>query len=130
MTKTRKVVLAIGAAVVILGTAFAAWSAWFTRECRVDGWPADPFEASSWSASESDRYRYVRDILERNLFVGADLKALTGQLGQPDYVAPDQSYALYGVRTFPEGGCGFNAVALLQLEFAAGRIKLQSITFD
>lgn len=133
----QKPLLRTALAAAIFIVAVGAVAAYFTIQrfsglCDVEGWERQAFDSAAWkAASPDDRFRYVRDILDRAMFVGAAETRLFEALGEPDYVSREAGYATYVVRSFTEGGCAFNAVAILHFDFDGdGTIKAQKIRFD
>ena len=133
----RRPLLRIALAAAIIIVAAGAVAAYLTIQrfsglCDVDGWEKAPFDSAAWqAASADDRFRYVRDILDRAMFVGAAETQLFEALGEPDYVSREAGYATYVVRSFQDGGCAFNAVAILHFDIDRdGSVIGQKIRFD
>ena len=134
---SRKPYLRIALAAAIVIVAVGAVAATITIQrfsglCDVDGWEAQAFDSAAWkAASADDRFRYVRDILDEDMFVGAATQQLYEALGKPDYVSRDERYATYVVRSFQQGGCAFNAIAILHFDFDGNdTVTSQRIRFD
>ena len=133
----RRPVLRIALAAAIFIVAVGAVAAYLTIQrfsglCDVDGWERQAFDSAAWkAASADDRFRYVRDILDRAMFVGAADTRLFDALGEPDYMSREAGYATYVVRSFQDGGCAFNAVAMLHFDIDRdGSVAGQKIRFD
>ncbi len=127
--------IALAAAIVIVAVGAVAATITiqrFSGLCDVDGWERHAFDSAAWKASPADdRFRYVGDILDEDMFVGAGTPQLYDALGKPDYVSSDKRYATYVVRSFAQGGCAFNAVAILHFDFDRnGAVTGQKVRFD
>ena len=127
--------IALAAAIIIVAAGVVAGYGAiqrFSGLCNVDNWEKEAFDSAAWkAAAREERYRYVRDILDKDMFVGADEARLYAALGEPGFVDPAASYTIYHVRSFTEGGCAFKAVAILHFDIdGVGTITAQRIRFD
>jgi hypothetical protein len=81
-------------------------------------WPTDRFDAEQWkSASDGMRYRFVKDLIYRDLLNGLSRPQLEEMLGDPSFVARDGRYATYLVKDRTDGILEFNSVYVLQMDF-------------
>jgi hypothetical protein len=86
-------------------------------------WPHDPFRAEVWRATPpNERYKQVRDLLDRSILAGITEGQVEELLGQPTYKSPDSAYFLYMVRERGAGEPGFEATKLLQVDFANHKV--------
>lgn len=101
--------------------------------CDVSDWPKAPFSSSAWSSADSrERYKYVRDLIDKHIQQGNSKQHVYTLLGRPDYEAMDGSYVTY-VIAHPSNflSCYFNSIAILHIDFdAKGLVITSYVRFD
>lgn len=103
----------------------------FTRDCHVLLWPEKEFAGSLWKASsDENRYFFIKDLLSNHTLFDKNKSAVIGMLGKPSYSTPDNEKFSYVVRSFDEGGCGFNFIAMLDIEFENGKVVDTRMSYD
>jgi outer membrane protein assembly factor BamE (lipoprotein component of BamABCDE complex) len=88
------------------------------RRSPATSWESELFHRQSWQASaEGKRYRFVNDLLERNLVIGKTREQVAALLGAPGFVSPDKRYVTYVVKGTRTGKLSFASVYVLHIEF-------------
>jgi hypothetical protein len=78
-------------------------------------WPTEKFDTHSWkSSSESERHRFVKDIVASKVLIGKTKAQVTDLLGPSSPSEPSSSLLHYVVKV---GGYGFDQVFTLAVRF-------------
>ena len=94
-------------------------------------WPKESFSSANWKAAPAqERYRQVRDLLDKNTLTGQTAVQIESMLGRPSYASPDNSYWTYIVKERSSGDAGFDAVKMLHIDFVQGRVTKAWIRGD
>ncbi len=91
--------------------------------CDIDsGWPEEKFTSEKWKAqAPNKRYPLVKDLVRSRALEKKSADEVEQILGSPSYRSPDGSYWLYTVQNRDSGVGGFNAVAMINVDFDAAR---------
>ena len=106
---------------IVLGLAFGLVLA--LLGCGIDdGWPEEKFTSEKWKAqAPNKRYPLVRDLIRSRVLERKSADEVEQILGSPGYRSPDGSYWLYTVQNRDSGVGGFNAVAMINVDFDESR---------
>lgn len=86
------------------------------------GWPEEKFTTEKWKAqAPNTRYLLAKDLIRSRVLEGKSANEVEQILGSPSYRSPDGSYWLYTVQNRDSGVGGFNAVAMINVEFDEAR---------
>lgn len=129
--KFRKIIyvtISIGALATFSGLGWIGQS--FFGKCWTWIWPQQELTIRDWQSTRpEERYVFVRRILSGGKFFGYGLSRLESALGPPDYVS--DIHVDYVIRTFPDGGCGLNSIAILRMHLDPnGKVDDILIAYD
>jgi|SRR6187549_3291084 len=111
--RTRSVVLGV----VVAGAISLATYLTFFDDID-SGWPAEAFTSERWAAKPAnERYRLVKDLIRSRTLEAKSPSEVEQLLGPPNYRSPDGGYWLYTVQNRDTGVGGFNAVAMMNVDF-------------
>jgi hypothetical protein len=66
---------------------------------EVSNWPVKTFEKEQWSTTaDSQRYVFVRDLLEKDKLLGLTKVQVITMLGKPTFEDPDAAYITYVIK--------------------------------
>lgn len=132
MKRAMKIAMLLFLATAVLaGIGYWVFDDWFTGKCDVADWPAAEYDRAGWQTSAvEERYRFARAIIENGRFERSTRADLITELGSPSADRGSRQVS-YVVRSFPNGGCGFNAIAILQFDLGDdGRVSSAQVRFD
>ena len=116
-TRYRKVLgLALG-----LGAPTLLWCVFWPHDID-SGWREEKFTIEKWKAqAPNTRYILTKDLIRSHAIESKSADEVEQMLGSPNYRSPDGSYWLYIVRDRDTGVGGFDAVAMINVEFDPSR---------
>jgi hypothetical protein len=111
------------ALVVAFGLGLLALLGYVVWPSGIDsGWPEEKFTTEKWKAqAPNTRYPLVKDLIRSRALERKSADEVEQILGSPSYRSPDGSYWLYTVQDRDSGVGGFNAVAMINVDFDGAR---------